>query len=38
MALKVANRLLLARGIQDKHFTKLPRGAAEAMMQTLASK
>lgn len=37
MALKIANHLLLARGIQDQHFTELPRVAAEVMMQALAS-
>lgn len=37
MALKIANHLLLARGIQDQHFTKLPRGAAEAMIRALAT-
>jgi hypothetical protein len=36
MALNIANRLLLARGLQDQHFTELPREAAEAMMKTLA--
>jgi hypothetical protein len=37
VALKIANRLLLARGIQDQHFAKLPREAAAAMMQALES-
>jgi hypothetical protein len=32
MALKIANRLLLALGRQDQCFTELPREAAEAMM------
>lgn len=36
LALKIANRLLLARSLRDQHFTKLPRGAAEAMMKALA--
>ena len=36
MALNIANHLLLARGLQDKHFTELPRDDAEAMMKTLA--
>jgi hypothetical protein len=36
MALRVANRLLLACGLQDQYFAKLPREAAEAMMKTLA--
>jgi AbiU2 len=36
MALRIANRLLLVRGLQDQYFTELPRVAAEAMMQTLA--
>jgi hypothetical protein len=35
MALKIANHLLLARGLRDQHFTGLPREAAEAMMKTL---
>jgi hypothetical protein len=35
-ALKIANRLLLARGLQDQYFTELPRDAAEAMMKSLA--
>ncbi len=36
MALNIANHLLLARGLQDQHFTELPRDDAEAMMKTLA--
>jgi len=36
MALKIANHLLLARGLPVQCFTKLPRQAAEAMMQALA--
>jgi hypothetical protein len=36
IALNIANHLLLARGLQDQHFTELPREAAEAMMQALA--
>ena len=35
LALKIANRLLLARGLQDQYFTELPRDAAEAMMKAL---
>jgi HEPN superfamily AbiU2-like protein len=35
IALKIANHLLLACGGQDQHFTRLPREAAEAMMDTL---
>jgi hypothetical protein len=38
MALKLANRLLLARGLQDQYFTELPREAADAMMKTLGAK
>lgn len=38
LALKIANRLLLARGLQDQFFTELPREAAEAMMQALGTK
>jgi len=38
MALNLANRLLLACGLQDQHFTDFPREAAEAMMKTLAHK
>lgn len=38
MALKIANQLLLARGLQNQHFTQLPRGAAEAMIEALARK
>jgi hypothetical protein len=36
IALKVANRLLIARGLKDEYFTTLPREAAEAMMKALA--
>lgn len=36
IALNIANRLLLARGLRDQYFTTLPREAAEAMMKTLA--
>jgi hypothetical protein len=36
-ALKIANRLLLARGLQDQYFTELPREAAEAMMKALGA-
>jgi hypothetical protein len=38
LALKIANRLLLARGLQDQVFTELPREAAEAMMKMLGQK
>jgi len=38
MAMNIANRLLLARGLRDQHFTKLPREAAEAMMKTLGGR
>jgi hypothetical protein len=38
MALKIANRLLLAHGLHDRYFTELPREAAEAMMKALAAK
>jgi hypothetical protein len=37
LALKIANRLLLARRLQDQYFTELPREAAEAMMKVLGS-
>jgi hypothetical protein len=37
ITLKIANRLLLARGLQDQYFTELPREAAEAMMKALGS-
>lgn len=37
MAMDIASRLLLARGLRDQHFTKLPRESAKAMMKTLAS-
>jgi hypothetical protein len=36
VALKIANRLLLAHGLQDQYFTELPRQAAEEMMKALA--
>jgi AbiU2 len=35
VALKIANTLLLARGLPDQCFTQLPRQAAEAMMMAL---
>jgi hypothetical protein len=35
VALKIANRLLLARSLKDECFTTLPREAAEAMMKVL---
>jgi hypothetical protein len=38
MAMDIANRLLLARGMHAQHFTKLPREAAEAMMKALADR
>jgi hypothetical protein len=37
IALKVANHILLAYGLQEQHFTELPRSAAEAMMQALGN-
>lgn len=37
VALKIANHLLRSRGLQDQHFTELPREAAEAMMKSLAA-
>jgi hypothetical protein len=37
-ALNIANRLLLARGLEDQYFTELPREAAEAMMKALRVK
>jgi hypothetical protein len=36
IALKIANLLSRARGLQGQHFTKLPRDAAEEMMRALA--
>jgi hypothetical protein len=36
-ALKIANRLLLARGLKDQVFTPLPLEAAKAMMKALAA-
>jgi hypothetical protein len=38
VALKITNRLLLARGLKDECFTTLPRDAAEAMMKVLAER
>jgi AbiU2 len=37
LALKIANRLLMARGLKDEVFTPLPLEAAEAMMKALAA-
>ena len=37
LALKIANQLLLARGLKDEVFTPLPLEAAEAMMKALAA-
>ena len=37
IALKITNRLLLARRLQDQYFTELPREAAEAMMKALGN-
>jgi hypothetical protein len=36
VALKIANRLLLARGLRDQYFSTLPRDDAIAMMKALA--
>jgi hypothetical protein len=36
IALKIANPLLLVRGLQEQDFVKAPREAAEAMMKDLA--
>jgi hypothetical protein len=36
VALKIANRLLVARGLKDECFTTAPREAAEAIMKVLA--
>jgi hypothetical protein len=36
VALRIANRLLLACGLQDQNFTELPRQTAEQMMKALA--
>lgn len=36
MALKIANRLLLSCGLQDQHFTDLPREDTVSMMTALA--
>jgi HEPN superfamily AbiU2-like protein len=38
LALKIVNRLLLARGLKGEVFTPLPLEAAEAMMKALAAK
>jgi hypothetical protein len=38
MALQIANRLLLSCGLQEQHFTDLPREAAVEMMTALADK
>ena len=38
IALKIANRLLLACGLQHQYFTELPRQSAEEMMKALAAK
>jgi AbiU2 len=38
VALRIANRLLLARGLPDQDFTELPREAADAMMKALAAR
>jgi hypothetical protein len=37
LALKIANRLLLARGLKDEFFTSLPREDAERMMKALGA-
>jgi uncharacterized protein YfeS len=37
LALKIVNRLLLARGLKDEVFTSLPLEAAKAMMKALAA-
>jgi AbiU2 len=37
LALKIANRLLLARGLKDEVFTPLPVETAKAMMKALAA-
>lgn len=37
LALKIANRLLLARGLREEFFTTLPLEAAKAMMNALAA-
>ena len=37
LALKIANRLLLARGLKDEVFTPLPVEAAKAMMKALTA-
>jgi hypothetical protein len=36
VALKITNRLLVARGLPEQYFTELPRQAAEEMMRALA--
>jgi hypothetical protein len=38
LALEIANRLLLAHGLQHQCFSELPREAAQAMMEALSSK
>jgi hypothetical protein len=38
LALNIANHLLAARGLQDQHFTELPREAAQEMMTALAGR
>jgi hypothetical protein len=35
LALKIVNRLLLARGLKDQYFTPLPREDAEKIMRAL---
>jgi hypothetical protein len=37
IALKIANQLLSASGLQEQYFTELPREAADAMMKTLTN-
>ena len=36
VSLEIANRLLLACGLQNQYFTDLPREAADEMMRALA--
>lgn len=38
LALRIANKLLLACGLQDQYFNELPRGDAAAMMAALSRK
>jgi hypothetical protein len=38
IALNITNRLLLAQGLPEQHFTELPREAAQAMMKALGNK